>query len=91
MFLGHNPEPQSASCVRKLWMGRLHNNAFVERGILVTQLHRGTPGLHFSAIYIVSAVGGSLLNNAFYNVLIADATQRDVIRYYRYLAQNAAI
>ena len=47
--------------VRKLLVVCLHNNAIVVRGILVTILHCGTPEPCLSAIYIVSAVGTSLV------------------------------
>ena len=49
-----------AGRVRKLSMVYLHNNAFVERCILVTRLHCGPPELHHIATYIVSSVGTSL-------------------------------
>ena len=41
----------------------LHNNAIVERGILVTVLNCGTLEPRLNAIYIVSSVGTSLQNN----------------------------
>ena len=41
---------------RKLSVVCLHNNAIVERGILVTILHCGTLEPHLSAIYIVSSI-----------------------------------
>ena len=43
--------------VRKLSGVRLHNNAIVVRGILVTILHCGTRKPRLSAIHIVSSVG----------------------------------
>ena len=52
--------------VRKLSVVCLHNNAIVARGILVTKLHCGTPKPPFSAIYIVSSVGTSLLSKTLF-------------------------
>ena len=48
--------------VRKLSVVCLHKNAIVARCILVTILHCETPKSRLSAIYIVSAVGTSLIS-----------------------------
>ena len=46
--------------VRELSVVRLHNNAIVVRGILLTVLNCGKPEPRLRAIYIVSSVGTSL-------------------------------
>ena len=49
--------------VRELSVVRLHNNAIVVRGILLTVLDCGKPEPRLRAIYIVSSVGTSLQKN----------------------------